>query len=295
MPKVTLTCEACGDGFDVYPCREDSATYCSRECMADGYSKPEPEYGAEATCETCGETFGVPPVREDEAKYCSHECYGESINRHDEKWETVKCKACDDDFEALTSRDREYCSSKCWSVGQQRRVTLECPICGDDFESVEANADLRVCCSRECMGEYRSEHYVGENHHKFKPRAEIECKNCGDIFKVTQARADIAVYCSRECMAEDYDQGGTAYGPGWTPAKKKRVRENYGFECDGCGMSQEDHIKQHGKRLHVHHKIKANEYDEDDPKKNEEWNLVPLCQDCHWTAEAMAPLYPFGG
>jgi transposase len=82
------------------------------------------------------------------------------------------------------------------------------------------------------------------------------------------------------------------YGAGWSEGKKQRVREAAGNECEGCGMSQEEHRNQYDVALHVHHITPARQID--NPKeRNAVDNLTPLCYSCHRTAEQMVPLYPF--
>lgn len=79
--KIAVECEQCGDMFDVYPYREDSARFCSREC-SDEYKKGitgedharwkgnKETY----TCEQCGGRFEEYPYR-NSRKYCSEGCY----------------------------------------------------------------------------------------------------------------------------------------------------------------------------------------------------------------------------
>jgi 5-methylcytosine-specific restriction endonuclease McrA len=82
--KVSLTCECCGGEFQVYPFREDSARFCSRECkddhMAGRSGADTPAYkGAKETytCQNCGDEFEEYPYREF-TKYCSRSCYREA-------------------------------------------------------------------------------------------------------------------------------------------------------------------------------------------------------------------------
>lgn len=58
MPKVP--CSHCGESFHVPPSRAEryDRLYCSRECMAEGYSNR-----VEVECFTCGETIRVKPWR----------------------------------------------------------------------------------------------------------------------------------------------------------------------------------------------------------------------------------------
>lgn len=80
--KVAVTCEWCGDDFQVYPYRADSARFCSRECSDDAKTavtgsdaarwnggKPEHE------CLNCGDTFRRYDTPGRDNDYCSKSCY----------------------------------------------------------------------------------------------------------------------------------------------------------------------------------------------------------------------------
>jgi len=86
--------------------------------------------------------------------------------------------------------------------------------------------------------------------------------------------------------------GGRAnYGHGWNKTKKKAVRRRDGHECQSCGMSQEDHLEEHGRKLDVHH-IRPARTVGDPEERNAEENLISLCISCHHLWEQMAPLRP---
>lgn len=82
--KVAVMCENCGDTFEVYPYREDSARFCSRDCKDDflagrtGEEAPRWE-GAKETfvCDNCGDEFDEYPYRND-GRFCSESCYREA-------------------------------------------------------------------------------------------------------------------------------------------------------------------------------------------------------------------------
>jgi 5-methylcytosine-specific restriction endonuclease McrA len=69
------------------------------------------------------------------------------------------------------------------------------------------------------------------------------------------------------------------------------VRERDRYQCQGCGLSQEDHLKQFGQKLCVHHITPAREFD-DPTKRNAEENLISLCVVCHPKWEHLPGLRP---
>lgn len=86
--------------------------------------------------------------------------------------------------------------------------------------------------------------------------------------------------------------GHVPYGPGWTAAKRRKVRDRDNRECQDCGMANDVHEKRHGQKLHVHH-IRPARSVEDPEERNGADNLITLCRDCHlgkW--EQMTPLRP---
>jgi len=56
--------------------------------------------------------------------------------------------------------------------------------------------------------------------------------------------------------------------------QKKHARKRDNYECQKCGMPQEDHVNEFGQKLHVHH-IDSNK------RNNELSNLRTLCARCH--------------
>jgi 5-methylcytosine-specific restriction endonuclease McrA len=85
--KVTVECEHCGDSFEVYPYREDSARFCSRECKDSNMAGETGEQsrrweGAKETfeCVECGSEFKRFDKQNDN-KYCSKDCYNTASSR----------------------------------------------------------------------------------------------------------------------------------------------------------------------------------------------------------------------
>lgn len=61
-----LICAQCGRMFEVAPCREHSARYCSKECQLAATQKKE------AKCECCGKEFN--PLNRKNPRFCSRIC-----------------------------------------------------------------------------------------------------------------------------------------------------------------------------------------------------------------------------
>ena len=91
-------------------------------------------------------------------------------------------------------------------------------------------------------------------------------------------------------------RGGEArYGPGWTPAKRREIRERDDHTCQNpaCSVTQDGHLAQYDQKLHVHHLIKARDID-DAEERNAPENLITLCRDCHreWERLSEAGIRP---
>lgn len=142
-----------------------------------------------------------------------------------------------------------------WEGGPE---TYNCEWCDGEFTAYPAKGQR--CCSKDCDNAWRvaTGLFAGENH---------------------------------PC----YTNGEYVYGAGWNFTTKEAVRESQNRRCDGCGMHESEHIEEFGRRLEVHHVMKASSLQDAPPEvRNDMENLVALCKgNCHPTAERMAPLYPF--
>lgn len=55
---------------------------------------------------------------------------------------------------------------------------------------------------------------------------------------------------------------------------KDEIRARDGYQCQTCGMTQQEHQQEHQQRLHVHHI-------DDNPENNDPENMTTLCIGCH--------------
>lgn len=71
-------------------------------------------------------------------------------------------------------------------------------------------------------------------------------------------------------------QGGISFLPyckKFNKQLRESVREQYGYKCILCGMSEEENKR----KLSVHHI----DYDKEQGCNGKKWELVPLCMSCH--------------
>lgn len=62
---------------------------------------------------------------------------------------------------------------------------------------------------------------------------------------------------------------------------KQEAKARDEWECQFCGMDNENHNEEYGRSLHAHHIVKQSIGGPDDPQ-----NLITVCRGCHDTLEA---------
>jgi len=80
----SLTCEWCGDDYEVKPSKADGSRFCSNECKNEAKTEwvaeknPNPTAGERVTlvCEWCGDEFERKLSDETTARFCSLDCLG---------------------------------------------------------------------------------------------------------------------------------------------------------------------------------------------------------------------------
>lgn len=103
-------------------------------------------------------------------------------------------------------------------------------------------------------------------------------------FDVGPGRPDLPQPTGADHWAWKPDKEPIHYGEGWNEEKRQSIRQRDGFARVRCGMSQEDHVNQFDRKLHVHHIIPAQDID-DPSSRNGEDNLISLCIRCHPVVE----------
>lgn len=267
-------------------------------------------------CPTCGRT-DFKSVRG--MRLHHKRSHGKSL-----KWVTVSCTWCDDDVEKqrqnVEKNAKHFCDTECKGKWQSEnvcgenhhqfsKITVQCATCSSDVKIKPARKRYykRHFCDPECFGEWqRNNAPEGEEHHQYD-RVERDCGYCGttQLLRPSYANKRQITFCSKDCLSSwtsenqtgennpAWKGGSDDYGDGWTEEKRERVRERDGRKCQGCGLSEKSHLEINLQKLHVHHKTPARLFD-NAQKRNAMNNLVALCRSCHFKAEKMAPLYPFG-
>jgi len=206
------------------------------------------------------------------------------------------CKQCGEVFTKKVNESKKYwssrdfCSRECgYDFRRKERVEIECPGCGDNFEVLESEEERRTFCSDDC---YSAD--LSENSHKYSSLFEQghdgydtspwEGKSMSEEHRQAISDALKGISRSEEYIQNNLSgeshwnwQGGksyTEYPAAFNSALKRQVRERDGYECVNCGLTQQECLDEHGKKLAVHHV--------DGDKSNTSLdNLVSLCTSCH--------------
>lgn len=210
--------------------------------------------------------------------------------------QNIKCPTCGrNDFERTSDMKRHHASIHGESIAG---VELTCENCGETYRQKPHKTERSSFCSEECHAEYRSSHWTGENAPNWRGgKKTLTCENCGEEYEVIPAEAKRGSrFCSRPCMYEYARKTGRfsrdnhprwkggsrpKYDGDWSGARK-RARKRDEYECQLCGLSENDTDGQ----LDVHHIVPVREFDNPQNAHNLD-NLVSLCRSCHFRLEPL--------
>jgi len=131
--------------------------------------------------------------------------------------------------------------------------------------------------------------YVGEGESTYDIADELGVNSCTVLKWIKRAGIKTRPHAPTGPANQSWNGGPQPYGPGWTPSKRRTVRERDGHTCQdpACSVTQDNHLDRYDEKLHVHHLIKARDLD-DPEERNAAENLITLCRDCHQRWERMA-------
>jgi len=224
-------------------------------------------------CPTCGRAFDT---RKGLGLHHS-QAHGESINDYERREKSGhECPTCDrDDFANEKGVKIHHKRAHRESIAGEE---ITCEWCGVTKRMPPSMADDRRFCSIKCMGEWRSEVFVGEKNPAWNGgTVTITCEWCGTEKERTQSQADRADFnfCGQECHNE-WKRDGNMSGedhPNWHDAT---------FTCEWCGMEKQTTPSNAEKARFCSPKCKAewqseNHVGEDNPAWNDSTYTCEWC------------------
>lgn len=164
-----MECPSCGHSFE------------SRRGARQHHTKVHGEPLDNRTCSGCGDSFYDPKARREYCDDCDPNAGRNNGNWRGAKEET-ECERCGSTFEYYPSnKDGVYCpdcvkradeflGTPYAEVVEAERQTKRCDYCGTEQEVLQSEIERGHgrFCSRECLSEWMSENWTGEDHHRWK-------------------------------------------------------------------------------------------------------------------------------
>lgn len=194
-------------------------------------------------------------------------------------------------------------------VHNKERLEYECEVCGTVGKRLASripNGQQYYYCSNDCKYEHYEQRYSGEGNPSYDGgKQTVECAYCGEELKkkpsVVERKENLfcgmdcfSGWCSENRVEEEHPRwkggGDLYYGPNWQRQRRRRL-ERDDYECQRCGMSNDEHHEELGRDLGVHHTTPVRMFYEradDEPDwdaVNDLDNLVTLCIGCHRKVE----------
>lgn len=139
---------------------------------------------------------------------------------------------------------------------------ISCVICGKDIYVKPCQLKRRKTCSKKCMAIYYSHSKCGENSPTWKGKITKICPICKNSFQLSKWE-EKRIYCSIKCKGIALScknapnwKGGTSllpYAPTFNKYLKMSILKRDNFICQSCGITKEEELKIHGRKLAIHH------------------------------------------
>jgi hypothetical protein len=168
-----LSCDSCGEPFEVLPYREDTARFCSNQCRANWQS----------------ESFK-----------------GENGPGWKGGKETFECDWCGVEFEEWPSQSTDFCSPECvheW-LSEERFANGNAPNSGREFGEEHARKLSEAKTGTEPTEEMLEGLRIGWEQEEVWD--EMECMGCGETVEVKPWKDK--KFCTHDCYAEYVSENG---------------------------------------------------------------------------------------
>lgn len=173
------------------------------------------------------------------------------------------CENCGKEFEAKPSSKRKYCCKKCSNEARKgvpnpklsKRVEVTCAYCGKKEMVPPCRAKNYLCCSTECLANYRKEQHLTQ--------VKCICPVCGKEFWVKPSRVKRTkreICCSVECssilrqttyLGENNPQYGVkgeanaSFKGKWTSKKNNGIIDIFVYAPDRPDSNRDGRITKH--------------------------------------------------
>lgn len=181
--------------------------------------------------------------------------------------------------------------------------TVECATCGTEQAVKPVVKDSREnhFCGRECYTEWRREQWSGKDHPSYDGgMVTVTCAHCGDEKELKPHAVRDKNFCDHDCVGAYRQERWTGTNsPTWRGGSSlvhavrrclsdrawRRIRRDVteGETCEMCGAE----AAADGRQLSAHHIIPLRAGGD-----HGDYNLMPLCVECHARAEAFTWAIP---
>lgn len=250
MPEVA--CEWCGKIIyrNQYRIEHTKHHFCSDKCRCKSRRNR-----LIVICEWCGKVFDR--KRSAVVKYKHHFCSGECRMAWRKSLSLiVTCTHCGKKFKKWNSqaedKENHFCSPECRIAWQRLQTnTVICEWCGKTFERSTSRLERSEhdFCSKKCYGSWQSVYLSGANSFNWNDGASFE-----------------------------------PYSYEFNNSLKEQIIQRDHYQCQLCGITEDEHIDTFGSRLSVHHI----DYDK---QNNRSSNLIALCKTCHGPTNSRRKYY----
>jgi len=221
-------------------------------------------------CKDCKKE--VSDYRHKRCRHCS------SLNR----WKHIRKpdKFCNFCGKKLSRKDSKICLS--CRKSDKTKIEVNCSYCNKKLLRIPywTKLNKKFFCNTTCYSLWKSIHFMGEdnpNHKEGRTLKEIFCKDCGKKINFDSIRCTV---CSKQGENSPRWIDGRSfeeYPSGFNGELKEQIRKRDNYECQNCGITEEEYLIVYGRVLEIHHI----DYSKINCTTN---NLITLCKQCNLRA-----------